>query len=61
MFFVMYGNSYVNTMFQPIPEAFQRFGMPALMTVFRNENRWDASIVEFAEGVVLIYDKSHLR
>ena len=32
--------------------------MPALMTVFRNEGRWDTSNVEFVDGIVRRYDKT---
>jgi hypothetical protein len=34
-----------------------RAGYPALMTVFRNANRWDTSNVEFADGIIKRYDK----
>ena len=32
-------------------------GLPALMTVLRNEGRWDASNAIYADGRVLAYDK----
>ena len=56
-FFVMYGDSYLDTAFAPIEQAFLQSGQPALMTVYRNENRWDTSNVEFSGGVVVRYDK----
>jgi NDP-sugar pyrophosphorylase family protein len=56
-FFVMYGDSYLDIPFRPVVEAFERSGLPALMTVFRNENRWDTSNVEFAKGLIVRYDK----
>lgn len=56
-FFVMYGDSYLPTPFAPIQQAFERAGLPALMTVFRNVGRWDTSNVEFVDGVILGYDK----
>src|SRR5262249_31016316 len=31
--------------------------LPALMTVFRNANRWDTSNVEFADGIVQRHNK----
>jgi NDP-sugar pyrophosphorylase family protein len=31
--------------------------MPAVMTVFRNEGRWDASNVVYRDGLVVRYDK----
>ena len=57
-FFVMYGDSYLNMHFRTVYEAFCRSGLPALMTVFRNEGRWDGSNVEFADGVIRSYDKA---
>jgi NDP-sugar pyrophosphorylase family protein len=56
-FFVMYGDSYLPTRFAPVLRAFERAGLPALMTVFRNAGRWDTSNVEFADGVIRRYDK----
>lgn len=56
-FLVMYGDSYLNTRFRSVYEAFCSCGLPALMTVFRNEGRWDSSNVEFADGIVRRYDK----
>ena len=57
-FFVMYGDSYLSIHFRPVYEAFRRSGLPALMTVFRNEGRWDSSNVEFADSVIRCYDKA---
>jgi NDP-sugar pyrophosphorylase family protein len=56
-FFVLYGDSYLSTDYLAIERAFLDCGRPALMTVFRNEGRWDASNIEFAEGRILAYDK----
>jgi NDP-sugar pyrophosphorylase family protein len=56
-FLAMYGDSYLNTCFRAVYEAFCGCGLPALMTVFRNEGRWDTSNVEFTDGIVRRYDK----
>jgi NDP-sugar pyrophosphorylase family protein len=56
-FFVLYGDSYLPVELEPIWRAFAASGAPALMVVFRNENRWDASNVKYADGRVLDYDK----
>jgi NDP-sugar pyrophosphorylase family protein len=56
-FLVMYGDSYLNTRFRSVYEAFCSCGLPALMTVFCNEGRWESSNVEFADGIVRRYDK----
>ncbi len=58
-FMVMYGDSYLGTPFRPVYAAFRASGHPALMTVYRNIDRFDKSNVEFADGVVRRYDKAH--
>src|ERR1700687_4983747 len=42
-FLVIYGDSFLPVDFAPIWQAFQSSGQPALMTVLRNEGRWDRS------------------
>jgi NDP-sugar pyrophosphorylase family protein len=59
-FLVMYGDSWLTEPIEPIWRAFCESGKPALMTVFRNENRWGASNVEYRKGVVVRYDKRRL-
>jgi NDP-sugar pyrophosphorylase family protein len=56
-FIVMYGDSWLDTAFAPIVEAFHNSGMPALMTVFHNEGKWDTSNVWFEDGRIIRYDK----
>lgn len=56
-FFVMYGDSYLITDFKDINEYFFAQNKPALMTVHRNEGKWDNSNVQFEDGVLLKYDK----
>lgn len=56
-FFVMYGDSYLECDFAEVEAAFRASGRSALMTVFRNEGRFDTSNVEFADGRILRYDK----
>jgi NDP-sugar pyrophosphorylase family protein len=57
-FFVIYGDSFLPVEFAPIWHAFQSSGQPALMTVLRNEGRWDRSNVIYQPGLVVLYDKS---
>jgi NDP-sugar pyrophosphorylase family protein len=57
-FFVVYGDSYLPCGYEAVERAFAESGKPALMTVFRNEDRWDRSNVEFAAGRILAYDKA---
>ncbi len=56
-FFVMYGDSYLPTDFGAVLSAFCQSRKTALMTVFRNENRWDTSNVQFENGAILAHSK----
>jgi len=58
-FFVLYGDSYLPCPYGSVAEAFRQSGQSALMTVYHNEGRWDASNVEFTGGRILAYDKVH--
>jgi NDP-sugar pyrophosphorylase family protein len=57
-FFVLYGDSYLECSYADVQAAFEASGRLALMTVFRNEGRWDTSNVEFRAGRLLAYDKA---
>lgn len=56
-FFVLYGDSYLPVDYAPIADFFHHCGKPGLMTVFRNEGKFDASNVVFANGKIKLYDK----
>ena len=61
-FFVLYGDSYLPIEYGPVEAAFKRSGRPALMTVLKNEQRWDRSNVEYRhDGVVVEYNKHRAR
>ncbi len=57
-FWVMYGDSYLTAEFAPILRTFEESGKRGLMTVFRNENRWDKSNVAFTANRILRYEKA---
>lgn len=57
-FFVLYGDSYLECSYAAVQNAFEAAGKLVLMTVFRNESRWDTSNVEYHDGHVLAYDKT---
>jgi NDP-sugar pyrophosphorylase family protein len=61
-FFVIYGDSFLPVEFAPVWDAFEASGLPALMTVLRNEGRWDRSNVIYLPGDnpgrVVLYDKA---
>jgi NDP-sugar pyrophosphorylase family protein len=59
-FLVLYGDSYLPIDYSGPVRAFTACGQPALMTVFRNENRWEPSNVWFEEGEIRRYDKKKL-
>ena len=56
-FFVLYGDSYLPIAWEPVADSFHRSGKRGLMTVYRNENRYDTSNVVFRDGEVVLYDK----
>jgi N-acetyl-alpha-D-muramate 1-phosphate uridylyltransferase len=56
-FGVVYGDSYLPIDLSPIWSAFDASPRPALMTVLRNDDRWDRSNAVFEDGQVTMYDK----
>jgi N-acetyl-alpha-D-muramate 1-phosphate uridylyltransferase len=60
-FFVLNGDSYLPCSFLCVQAAFEAARRPALMTVLRNDNRWDKSNVLLENGEVAEYDKQSRR
>lgn len=58
-FFVMYGDSYLTCAFSQVQAAFFASRKQGLMTVFRNNNRWDRSNVQFSGGAIRSYSKTN--
>src|SRR5271169_4155675 len=56
-FFVLYGDSYLPVEYAPVAEFFHRSGKFGLMTVYRNEGKYDTSNVVFRDGEIVVYDK----
>ncbi len=56
-FFVLYGDSYLPCDYGAVQQAFFRSNLMGLMTVYRNESRFDRSNVEFDGTNILRYDK----
>jgi NDP-sugar pyrophosphorylase family protein len=56
-FLVIYGDSFLPVKFAPVWRSFHASGMPALMTVLRNQGRWDRSNVVYENGRLMLYDK----
>ena len=59
-FIVLYGDSYLPVDFMAAQRAYQQRGLPALMTVFRNENAWDKSNADLTADGLVVYDKRNL-
>jgi NDP-sugar pyrophosphorylase family protein len=58
-FLVLYGDSYLPIDYAAPVRAFAASGKLALMTVFKNANRWDRSNIWFEAGEIKSYDKEH--
>ena len=56
-FFVLYGDSYLTVSLDQVAMAHHRGGLPALMTVFRNEGRWEESNTAFDGTLITHYEK----
>jgi len=58
-FFVLYGDSYLPCNYANIQAFFDAENQPGLMTVYRNQGKWDTSNVEMVENKILRYDKKN--
>ena len=56
-FLVLYGDTYLRIDYADVARAWLDSGLPAVMTVLRNEGRWDTSNALFEDGMVRRYDK----
>ncbi|HEY8241354.1 MAG TPA: sugar phosphate nucleotidyltransferase, partial [Kiritimatiellia bacterium] len=56
-FMVMYGDSYLPVDFAEVAATFARLNKPALMTVYRNQGKWDPSNVRVEGDRVAFYSK----
>jgi MurNAc alpha-1-phosphate uridylyltransferase len=54
---VLYGDSYLPVPFEPIWRAYAESGVPALMTVLENGDRWDASNARLEPDGLVRYRK----
>jgi len=57
VFWVLYGDSYLDIDYRLILRTFLNSGRLGLMTVLANANRWDRSNVVFRDGRLIRYDK----
>jgi NDP-sugar pyrophosphorylase family protein len=56
-FFILYGDSYLPIDFAGVEKKFYENNKPALMTVIKNNNRWDKSNVLFENNLITEYNK----
>lgn len=57
IFWVMYGDSYLDTKYSPIFDYFLSINKLGLMTVFQNNGQWDKCNVLFRNGLICKYNK----
>lgn len=58
-FLVLYGDTYLRLDYRAAVAGWIESDAPALMTVLRNDGRWDTSNVVYTDGQVRAYDKHH--
>jgi NDP-sugar pyrophosphorylase family protein len=56
-FLVLYGDTYLRIDYADVARVWEASSLPAVMTVLRNEGRWDSSNAIYADGRVTAYDK----
>jgi MurNAc alpha-1-phosphate uridylyltransferase len=56
-FGVIYGDSYLPTNYVSVEQDFLSSNSGALMTVYKNQNQYDASNVKFVNGKIVNYEK----
>lgn len=60
-FFVLNGDSYLPCDYTAVQNTFEKSLCLGLMTVFRNNKQWDTSNVEYANQMIIDYDKKNLN
>ena len=60
-FFIFYGDSYLPIQFKPVEKSYFLSKKLGLMTVLKNENRWDKSNVVYEKGSLLEYNKEEIK
>lgn len=59
-FLVLYGDTYLRLDYRAVVADWIKSDLAGLMTVLRNDGRWDTSNVVYGHGRVLVYDKYDL-
>lgn len=58
-FMVLYGDSYLDVSYAGVADTFLHSGLPALMTIYRNKNKYDTSNIVYRKGRIVTYDKKN--
>ena len=58
-FFVLYGDAYLNIDYLGVMDYLKKMQCSALLTIYKNEGRFDNSNVEFINDKFVIYDKQN--
>ncbi len=58
-FALLYGDSYLPLNVGEVDAKFKNQDLPAMMTVFKNNGRYDKSNANFRDGKVVFYSKTH--
>lgn len=56
-FLVLYGDTYLRLDYAAAAAGWRASGLPAMMTVLRNDARWETSNADYTAGRVVAYDK----
>lgn len=56
-FLVLYGDTYLRIDYGAVASHWQESGLPAVMSVLRNEGQWDTSNAILRDGLVICHDK----
>lgn len=59
VFYVLYGDSYLDVDLKLILNRFKLEGKPILMTIYHNKNKWDKSNIVYKNGRIIKYDKKN--
>lgn len=57
-FFVMYGDSFLTCSFKAVQEYFFKMQSDVLLTVYKNDNRFDISNIAYKDGEIVDYEKN---
>lgn len=60
-FFIFYGDSFLPIQFKPIEKSYFSSKKLGLMTVLKNEDRWDKSNVIYQKGILIEYNKEEIK